>query len=297
MSYTIKIETGAYTGNGTVQNINGCDGPDLVFTKRINGADTAMYALWKDIPRNQAMALSTSASVKANQITDLTRDGFAVGAGQSQNTADYIWLGIKSLGDNTYFKTGRYVGNAADNRNMTGGQGCRFTPDLLVVCRHVDGQPQSHRTSEHVGDLSGTFANAAVANYIQSFISGGFQLGSNANVNNSADYFDWFAMRQIPGGMKVGSYTGNATARSIEVGFAPDFLIVKNQDTADVAWIRESSMSISLPMNVGATNTEAITALTTTGFTVGNLAAVNGNENKIHYIAFKNGEYTPSEAR
>ena len=37
MRYTLKIETGTYTGNGAGQEIAACDGASWVITKRING--------------------------------------------------------------------------------------------------------------------------------------------------------------------------------------------------------------------------------------------------------------------
>jgi len=297
MAFTIKIAVGPYTGNGAIQNIAVAGGSDAVFTKRVGGTDTLMYTMWHDMPRNACSSLGGTLAVRTGQITDLSRDGFTVGVGQSQNAAPYVYLSIKSLGSNKYFETGRYVGNGADNRDMTGASGCLFTPDLMLLLRHVDGQVQSHRTSEHVGDLSGTFANLAVINYIQNFQAGGFQLGTNANVNNSNDYFNWLTMRQIPNGFKVGSFTGSAAARSIDVGFAPDFVIVKNQDAATIAWMRATGMSLSLPLSATATDAQAITALTSTGFSVGTLADVNGSANKIHYMAFKAGEYTPAGAK
>lgn len=297
MSYTIKLATGTYTGTGAVQNIAACDGADFVLTKRISGVDTVAYVLFRDMPRNEASNLGGTNVVKANQIIDLNKDGFAVGSGQSQSSANYIWFAIKSLGRNKFFETGRYVGNNTDNRNLEGAQGCLFTPDLMFLIRHVDGTVQTHRTSEHVGDLSGTLNSTAVINYIQEFRDGGFQIGTNSNVNNASDYYNWMAMRQIPGGFKVGSFTGTGVASDIAVGFQPDFLIVKNQDTNTNAWLREASMSISIPIGAAATNAQAITALTSTGFSVGTLADVNGLGNKIHYMAFKSGEYSPTGAK
>lgn len=300
MAYTVKVATGIYTGNGTVQEIAACNGADWVWTKRITGTVTSAHAMWERMRRNACNGPGGTLAAKSSQITDLTPSGFLVGAGQSQNSAIYAYIAMKALGSK-YFQTGRYVGDAADNRNLTGLTGTVFQPDLVGLHQDVDGFPGVFRTSEHVGDLAQTYTGAGVANYIQSLLSTGFQIGTNANVNTSAAYFNWYAMRKIPGALAIGSFTGTGAEQDISVGFQPTAILIKNQSTTDAMVMATSAMLSGgygpHPVSAAASDAQTITALTSGGFSVGTAAAANGLGNKMIWIALRDGEYSPAGAR
>jgi hypothetical protein len=89
-----------------------------------------------------------------------------------------------------------------------------------------------------------------------------------------------------------GSYTGNGSDnRGITgVGFQPDVVIVKSDDTSGVAEIRTSTMTgdNTKPLT-GATalTSNLIQSLDSDGFTLGNNNAVNRNGHAFHWVAFK----------
>jgi hypothetical protein len=90
----------------------------------------------------------------------------------------------------------------------------------------------------------------------------------------------------------TGSYTGNAAdGRAVTAGFKPDLVIVK-ANTNQIAIGRTSTMAgdASKPMS-GATALAAdrIESITSTGFTVGTNAQVNGNGTTYQWVAMKAG--------
>jgi hypothetical protein len=89
-----------------------------------------------------------------------------------------------------------------------------------------------------------------------------------------------------------GSYTGNGSDdRNITgVGFQPDVVIVKSDDTSGVAEIRTSTMTgdATKPMTgTAAVTANLIQSLDANGFTLGNNFAVNRNNRAYHWVAMK----------
>lgn len=298
----IRIESRTYTGTAAAQEVLMGAGPDLALTKRLNGTATAAYTLWRDMPRNLANVPGASQASKANQITDLTRDGVYVGSGQSQSGALYAAVTIKAFRGDNHFATGRYVTNNVDNRVMAGREGCGFQPDLLWMQRRTDGAASAvFRHRDHVGDQSQTFIAAATSNLIQSFTSDGWTLGNSPSVNGAAvDQVDWWALRNVPGAIHCTSFVGTGAAQDIALPFRPTVVLLKNRDTTDPAFLLTQGMIDSAitshPITGAAADATGITGITAAGFSVGALAACNGSGNTILVVALRDGTYYPGRS-
>ena len=298
----IRIESRTYTGTAAAQEVLMGAGPDFALTKRLNGAATNAYALWRGMPRNLANVPGASQASKANQIVDLTRDGIYVGSGQSQSAALYAAVTIKGLRGSKHFATGRFSTNNVDNRAMAGREGCGFQPDLLWMQRRTDGAAlAAFRHRDHVGDQSQTFAAAATSNLIQSFTADGFTLGNSPTVNGSAaDLVDWWALRNVPGAIHCTSFVGTGAAQDIALPFQPTVVLLKNRDTADPAFLLTQGMLDSAiashPITAAAADATGITGIGAAGFSVGALAACNGAGNTILVVALRDGTFYPGRA-
>lgn len=300
MRYSIKIETGTYTGNGAAQKIAACDGPSWVLTKRINGAVTACYSMWDRMPRNACNSMGIAQAQRTNQLVELTKDGFYVGSGQSQSAALYAYVAIKALRGSKHFQTGRYYGSAADNRDLLALEGTHsWQPDIVGLHIATDGNNGRWRSKYNSGDSSQTWLASAGNNSIQSFLANGFQVGTSQN--SAASYYNWWAMREVPGGMKLGSFVGNSAEQSIKVGFQPTFVLVQNITTTGPAYFLTQGMVdnaiSSHPVSAAAADATAITALHSNGFTVGALDAANKAGDTILWWAMRDGEYAPEISR
>lgn len=297
MRSNIQIETGTYTGNGGAsREIPTARAPDVVFTKRINGAATGMLTRWgRRIPRNIAFIVgSGSGSAQANQIQELTADGFVIGSGQNQNTALYAYLAL-SFGEAKHvWQDGVYYGTGVDGLEVRGDYvGTEFLPDYLTIVRATAGYPMAFRTAAHSGDAAQTWTGTQGANVIQTLESNGFTVGT-ATSTNGVDYFYWLALKQHAG-MVVGSYTGTGAEQTIETGFQPAAVFVKARTAADAGLFLSDGMVAngikSIPVSAAAEDTAGITALTSQGFTVGTSAGANAAAAHYVYMAFAAGSF------
>lgn len=304
MRYGIKIETGTYTGTGSAQTISPvCAGPNLVMTQRANGTATVCYTLWSRMPENGANSFGGAHAEKANQLVALTKDGFYVGGGQSQSSALYVYLAIKASRSCTNFQTGRYVGTGANNRAVinTNKEGTPFQPNFIYVQRATDGYNGLFRTSEHTGDASSSLTSADTTNNIKTIEPTGFTVGTATGINASGAYYNWFALKNLSGAIKVGGFIGTGASQSITLGWQPTFVMVKNRSTTDPAIVYTSTMvsnSVSsLPVSAANSIPQGITSLDQYGFTVGTDASCNGSGNTLCYLALKDGEYAGDISR
>lgn len=108
--------------------------------------------------------------------------------------------------------------------------------------------------------------------------------------------------------MRSGTYTGNAAAINIELGFTPDYVKIVNITDGDDAWEWFSNMPNASAIyykgivDNGATAAAALSKITANGvspyaggpanakgFTVG--TALSENAKVFSYLAFRNAEY------
>jgi hypothetical protein len=179
--------------------------------------------------------------------------------------------------------SGSYTGDATDNRTITVG----FQPDLVIVKDTGNGEGAA-RSSSMAGDASKPLGSltALQADNVQSFTATGFVVGTNNRVNRSARTYHWTAFKANSQAMKVGSYTGNATAQSITgLGFSPELVILMgNNAQRAVARYSGAARTYGFDASTGATND--VTSLDADGFTVGAGVEANAAATAYHYVAF-----------
>jgi hypothetical protein len=195
--------------------------------------------------------------------------------------------------------SGSYTGNGADNRNITG---VGFQPDAVIV-KSSTAQEAVMRTSTMTGDATKQLAgaNGLQTNRIQALQANGFQVGTDAEVNQGgggAPTYGWIAFKSFPGDMALGTYVGNNTSQSITgLGLSPDYVIILGATTQPGVH-RIAEMARTYPFDsagggavVGTGATNAITSLDANGFSLGANDAVNDNPagpatTTYHYLAF-----------
>jgi hypothetical protein len=189
-------------------------------------------------------------------------------------------------------QTGVYVGTGTDNRQITG---VGFQPDLVLIKSATTAGSMIMKTSAMAGELSvGTGVTTVYASdVVQSLDSDGFTVGTNAVANSANIMYYYTAIGNsdctAAGVFCVGSYTGNGTTQTVGTGFDPDMVWVK-RNGASAGVLKSSTMAGAQTNYFANTNplaTQGITALTATGFDIGNNAVVNTNANTYYYAAFK----------
>jgi hypothetical protein len=176
-------------------------------------------------------------------------------------------------------------------------------PRCLVTLRealHNGTANAVYRTSLMTGDISGFYsATASSSDIIQSLTSTGFQVGTTVHVNSSGAGYDYWALKNISGVVKVGQDTGDGTDdRNITgLGFQPDIVIAKSSATTGSGRIRLSNEvgDDTLRLPAFASSANEIQSLISDGFQVG--TAMNATSTVYDYLAIKAGDFVPTLTR
>jgi hypothetical protein len=291
--YNFQVKVGTYTGNGADSRGITDVGfrPHLVIVK--GGSNIAP---WRIRQMAGDIAAGFGGVDSSDRIQEMLNDGFQVGANAQVNANGtvYYYVAIRATGSQNHFASGRYIGDGTAARNITTG-GFSFTPDLIFLKR-ADGGTNLFRTSEHAANICSYFTTTTdQSNRINSFLSGGFQIGSNAETNNSGSAFWYTVLREIPNIFVVGSYVGNGVdGRQIEVGFQPSAVFVKGNTGQQLRFKTSdmSALSAFILSTAAGSDDTSITAFNSTGFTIGTNAATNNPGTTYYWWALKAGDFS-----
>ena len=305
----IRVASGSYAGNGSDnRNITGVGfQPDVVIIK---GDTSGILPGRVAVIRTSTMAADRSKQLGEahgtfpNAIQSFNADGFQIGGDARVNAAGflspgptYYWTAIKARAG--HMAVGSYTGDGNTGHAITG---LGFSPeyaivtagDIAVLNEEAPVQRMAAMTRTFpfdTGGGTGTPGTGTTAG-ITSFHSGGLTLGNDRSVNGSGITYHYAAFNQCAGEMETSSYTGNgAASRQVTgVGFQPEYMIVRANDTstARIGVHRSAAVggSDSLLFNNAANIGNGITALQTDGFQVGSNAATNANGVAYPYVAF-----------
>lgn len=261
------FSTDLYTGNGSTQTItNGIDllsEGGLVWIK--SRTSTASHALF-DTERGATNGISTNLTnpeVSDFGLTAFNSDGFTVSVGGfNVNSANNYaaWTFRKAP---AFFDVVTYTGTASTPVAVNHSLG--VVPGLIVM-KQYDGNRDWltwHRSlpaaSLALNRTDGPFGNQ----FAETPTATDFTLAAFVGANQSGNYVAYvFAHDETPSGLvRCGSYTGNgsATGPVIDLGWEPQWLLVKRTDSAGDWWMYDSARSPSNPrVNKLLTNSSAV---------------------------------------
>jgi hypothetical protein len=200
-----------------------------------------------------------------------------------------------------------YTGDGVDDTDITG---LDFTPDLVILKSRDDTNAMIVTDSER-GAIKTLITSSTAAEdtdgyndgWVSAFIDGGFTVAQGSSsmslVNaNTVDYVAWCWKKSAQYGFDIQLYegTGSAHAESHNLGGVPEFMIVKNRESAyNWAVYHHHAKSKTDPetdygwLNLDGAWTDGATvwndtAPTSTQFTVG--TAANVNENLKDHVAY-----------
>ncbi|MEX0786486.1 MAG: hypothetical protein WD939_07615, partial [Dehalococcoidia bacterium] len=280
----MRLATGSYVGNGIDNSpITGIGfQPDLVFVKCACTEEAVVKT--STMGGDAAKPVTSNGGFQTNLLQALGPDGFTLGSSTlvNANGVPYYWTAFKA-GDE--FAVGTYAGNGADDRSITG---VGFQP--VWVTTFGDGDEAAFRPGTTAGDASYLFdSTTAVTDRIQAMEADGFEVGANANINESGTTFHYAAWA---GGANVtqATYMGDGIDNhSISgAGLQPELLWVKADTTYVPLWRPESVQGdATLYWTPTGIQTNAVQAFHGDGFEVGSLNEVNRSAFLYHYLAIK----------
>lgn len=256
--------------------------PDVVFVKCGCGQRPVIRTSTMAGDASKPIGLTTA--LQPDHVQSLDATGFTIGSDAQVNISGqtFYWVAMKA---GTDLKVGSYTGDGLDNRSITGVE---FQPEWVITLG--DGEDSWFRPSTLAGDASyGMDGSSNSTNRIQALEANGFQVGSNANVNQISTTYHYIAFN-VGAGVKQASYAGDGLDdRSITgAGFQPQVVWVKRSTTNQSSW-RPSSVSGDLSLYWSATADAAnrIQALQADGFQVGSADQVNNASGAYYYLALR----------
>lgn len=260
--------------------------PDLVVVKRVGTSDGIFRT--SAHTGDSASHFAATADV-ADYIQAFNSDGFELGTNAKTNSSGniYWFFGFK---EGTDFDVGTYTGNGSDNRDITNPG---FDPDLVMIKRST-AVAGVLRPSTLAGDLTQYFTTTAqAAGRIKSFVTGGFRLGTQTEVNaNTGTYYyiAWDNNTSVSSPsaatykVQTGYYVGNGGEQVITgLGFRPEMIILKSNTNTMATVFKTKHMPQEGTAYLGTATADATSGfiqLDSDGFT----AASTANTQNIRYV-------------
>jgi hypothetical protein len=173
--------------------------PDIVFVRPIGTAAEAVVVRFSTLTGDNTCVLfgTNGPCGRTDRIQSININGFQVGTNASVNSSGvtYHYFAFKNV--NGALAVGSFVGNGSDNRNITG---IGFQPIFGILRNVTSGTSTAwvYRFPTLSGDASFQGGSTTLADFIQSFLSDGFQVGTQASVNASGSTINYFMVGQPP---------------------------------------------------------------------------------------------------
>ena len=265
-----SFNTVTYTGNNSTNPITNVGFmPDLIWFKNRQAGNSnvlvdSVRGRSKVIFSDVTTAEGTSDSDK--DLVSFDTDGFTLGAVQRANSFNKVdsannivaWC-WKASNDSTINQDGsitsivsanpaagfsivKYTGNFTAS---TVGHGLNSAPEMVIV-KNRDSGTNWWVWHTGLGDgtkylkLNGADAVNTASSIWNSTVptSTVFSVANDGGSNGSANDIIAYCFHSVDGYSKIGSYTGNGTNQTIDVGFTPQFVMIKNttQTSAYASW-------------------------------------------------------------
>ncbi len=318
------FSTYLYTGNGSAQTItNGIDldgEGGLVWIKdRDVGNGHNFYDTERGATKRLASNLNSAETTRTNGVTSFNANGFSGGNDASINTNgnDYAsWTWRKAP---KFFDVVTYTGDGTNNRTLSHNLGCEVG---FIAIKRYNGSGNWRNYHRSLGyDYEGYF------NYNDQFYSGSTAFGSqnatstnfyvgSSNNDSGHEYVAYLFAHNDGDGefgptgdqdiIKCGSYTNSSSGIEVDLGFEPQWLLVK-KSSATGNWgivdnmrgwrntgVLGDNAEQLRPNLSNAENAEYHPTITPTGFkTYGEGGGGGGSTGTFIYIAIRRGTKVP----
>ena len=323
------FSTYLYEGNGSTQTItNGIDldgEGGLVWKKQREAVSGGFsHNVLADTERGAANAIFsdlTDPQYSLNPITSFNSDGFSV----TDNNSAGLNLSGKKYASWTFRKAEKFFdvvtytgdGNAATQISHS----LNSTPGVIIVKKtSAAGNWSVYHSYLGTGNylrLEKYFGDTTDADYFPEVTDSYFRPGSDNHINESGQSFVAYLFASDAGGfgddgdeniIKCGSYTGTGGFLDVNVGFEPQFVIVKSADfgNSDTDWfIIDTMRGFTFNPNTNyefqalranentAEAAQGRCGLTSTGFLAGAGDATGASGRNYIYIAIRRPMKTP----
>ena len=240
------------TGSGTIQVQNGLDLSNeggMVWMKRRN-ASTSHYIVdtERGISKQSRPDASTTEGGTGNQyVTSFNSDGYTLGDNSNVNASSgthCAWSFRKAPG---FFDVVLYTGDGQNDRDIA--HSLASEPGMIWIAGRQQGwnwmvyhRGMPDNKNQELNNNSGD-TNAAI--FVNSNSTTHFTISSNGMVNNNGyNYIAFifghdsqeFGKTGRENIIYCGDYTGTGSDQTIDIGFEPQFLLIKAHETTNTNW-------------------------------------------------------------
>ena len=302
-----------YTGTGSGATIgHGLDSaPKFIISKRIDSSSDWLGGAvdWTKYLEPNGTPPFRTANVWGN--TAPTDSVYSVINSTSASGVDYIVYAFADVAG--YQKIGTYTGNGSANGPIVETD---FEVGFVWI-KNLDstndwqifdnGRNTSNPRTEAISPSSsgGDWTNSG---YKVDFLSNGFQIiGDGSGINESGDSILYIAIATDPDteaptladSFNVKTWTGDGSARNIDLGFQPNFAWIKSRSYARNHYLYDSirgadNQLVSNTTDAQANNSQRLTAFNTDSFSLGTSDEVNKSAETYVAWAWKANDDVPT---
>ena len=236
------------------------------------------------------------------------------GGGSAVSNTDGSITSSVSANTTSGFSIVSYTGNGSAGATI--GHGLGGVVPNVIIAKKLNNTSNWSVYHSGIGNFaktlslnttSGTTTDSGVWDNVPT--SSTFLVGSDNTTNANGDNYIAYCFAEKKGYSKFGSYTGNGNADGtfVYTGFKPAWILVKNIEISEGAWVINDNKRNAFnpnsntltPHNSEAENTGTDrTDFLSNGFKlrVGSSTAWNGSGNRIIYMAFAESPFTTSTA-
>ena len=254
------FSTYLYEGNNAARTIaNGIalsDEDGLVWLKQRGATDSHVLFDTVNGPQKSLTSNDTAAGADYSSYLSFPSAGTTGWnlAGAILNGTGTSWASWTFRKAEKFFDVVAYDGNSVEGRVLN--HSLNSTPKFIII-KATDGSSNwtCHHTSLGFSKVLYLNSNSAQDNgsRIQAATDTTFTVSSSSLTNSSARSYVAYLFAHNAGGfgddgseniIKCGSYTGNASERSVSLGFEPQWVLVKNADNTDDWWIADNMRGV-----------------------------------------------------
>ena len=241
-----SFSTTLYTGNGGTQSIatgvdlsGGNEGLVWIKGRDSGGFSHHLFDTVRGATKYIKSDTTNAEQTDSNMLTGFTSTGFNLGSTAATNSNTYNFVSWTWKSAANYFDVVTYTGNGSAGRAISHNLGS--APGMVVIKGVSDSSDWSvfHRS---VGNAKYMAWNENSAEQSDSTrfqsttpTSTQFTVGSGNAVNGSGRTYVAYLFDHNTSTISCGEYSGNgsATGPTVDIGFEPQWLMVKRKDSAD----------------------------------------------------------------
>lgn len=296
----VNIALVKYAGNGADdREISlGVTRPRFALVRRNAGSEAIMSAEVGSGRNRGHYPASTSANL-SNTIQGFTDAGMVVGTSVAANGSGSTYYGfaIGYADGQNLVRAQSYSGDGNASRVWVPP----FFGDVFITKNTTNAASTGRIKTTAMPEATSAPLNG---NNFDSLAIGamtadGIALRNHVSCNSSTADYAYLLLKNVPGYIASGIYTGNGTALSVTgLGFAPDVVCVKTTSSGMVMLTRDQQDDEAGAWNwlvTASAIADSIVSLDADGFTVGASAYVNVDSASSYWFALKSGSFNPAQ--